>query len=175
MRLHADEPPDDLTKIHFCEHVRAVHADSQTRNVDAFTDHVHRHEPLLLPLSGERLDGPAGRRIIRNGDSGFRSRAFFHERGDGSGMFLIHADDETRRIRLLLLPQSRQLLVRIHNHRPQPTFLKQRRLQAFALALKGEAVFKRRPVFPALREPAQLALIAREDNRTAHPVSTRFT
>jgi hypothetical protein len=88
-------------------------------------------------------------------------------------MVLIHADDETRRIRLLLLPQSRQLLVRIRNHGTQPTFLKQCRLQAFALALEGEAIFKRRPVFAPLREPAQLAFIAREENRTAHPVPKR--
>ena len=55
----------------------------------------------------------------------------------------------------------------------QPTFLKQRRLQAFALALEGKAIFKRRPVFAPLREPAQLAFVAREENRSAHPLSKR--
>src|SRR5690242_2933231 len=99
VRLHANKPPYHLTEIHFSQNVGPVYADSKTRNVDAFSNHVQRDKPLRLRLLGKRLDALTGRRMIRDSRDGLLTRPFSTESSHPARRVVIHADINTSRVR----------------------------------------------------------------------------
>ncbi len=90
------------------------------------------------------------------------------------GMVLIHRDDEPSRIGLFLLAEPAQFIMGIRDDRPQPTVLQERGLEPFPLQLESESILEGRPMFAALRQPGQLPLVTRKQNRTADVFANRL-
>ena len=92
--LPAHEAPNGLTEEQFGRHGGGVHADAQTRDVDALADHAHGDQPRRVG-AGELADAAGRCGVVADHHLGRHAEVAPDQLGDALRVLLVDGDDQT--------------------------------------------------------------------------------